>query len=140
MSSEKESSLGEKQIRLVKAELKRAETSLKAAQILLKDGLFADSITRSYYAVFHAAKACLLERNQSPSTHKGVFALFHRELVASGFIEADYAKILKEEREERWLGDYSVEEEFDYERADFRLREAQQFVKRVQVYLSQKGI
>ena len=83
-------------------------------------------------------KPVFWSRNQSPSTHKGVFALFHRELVAPGFIEADYAKILKEEREERWLGDYSVEEEFDYERADFRLKEAQQFIKRIQVYLSHR--
>ena len=128
--------MGEKQTRLITAELKRAEASLKAARTLLKDGLFAGSITRSYYAVFHAARACLLERNQSPSTHKGVFALFHQELVVTGRIEAEYAKILKEEREERWLGDYAVEEEFNYERARFRLKEAGQFLKRTRAFLT----
>ena len=55
-------------------------------------------------------------------------------------MEAEYAKILKEEREERWLGDYSVEEEFDYERATLRLKEARQFVKRAKVYLNQKDV
>ena len=115
--------------------MKRGEEALKAAQSLLKECLFADSVTRSYYAVFHAARACLLSHGQRPSTHKGVFMLFDQHLVRKGLIEEEYARILKEEKEERWLGDYAVEEEFDYERAKTRLEEAKKFVKRMKNYL-----
>ena len=61
--------------------------------------------------------------------------LFDQHLVRKGLIEEEYARILKVEKEERWLGDYAVEEEFDYERAETRLKEAKKFVKRMKYYL-----
>ena len=121
--------------KLIRAELNRAADSLKAARNLLKDGLFADSITRSYYAVFHAARACLLHHGENPSTHKGIFMLFHQRLVRGGLIEEEFARILKLAKEERWLGDYAVEEEFDFERAEVRMTEASRFVNRAKDYL-----
>ena len=40
-------------------ELERARESLLGAKILLENNLFADSVSRSYYAVLHSAKAAL---------------------------------------------------------------------------------
>ena len=40
-------------------ELRRADECLTAARVCLDSGLNADSISRSYYAVYHAAKAAL---------------------------------------------------------------------------------
>jgi uncharacterized protein (UPF0332 family) len=40
-------------------ELERARESLLAAKILLENDLFADCVSRSYYAVLHSAKTAL---------------------------------------------------------------------------------
>jgi len=37
-------------------ELERAKESLLAAKLLLENDLFADCVSRSYYAVLHSAK------------------------------------------------------------------------------------
>ena len=44
----------------VRAEMDRAEKALWAARLLCEAGLLEDAISRSYYAVLHAAKAALL--------------------------------------------------------------------------------
>ena len=40
-------------------EWQRAEDCRQVAQLCLRYGFYADSISRSYYAVLHAAKAAL---------------------------------------------------------------------------------
>ena len=125
-------------VQLIAAELSRAEHALKAAKSLIRDGLFADSITRSYYGVFHAARACLLHTGHNASTHKGVFALFYQHLIKTGMIEEEYGQILKEEKEERLLSDYAVEEQFDYERAKSCMEDSEKFILRIKSYLIKK--
>ncbi len=49
-----------------------AENKLHSAQVLLENDIFDDSISRSYYAMFNAAKALLLTEDSSPKTHVGV--------------------------------------------------------------------
>ena len=44
---------------MVVAEWIRARESLRAAQTLTRNGLYADAISRAYYAILHAAKAGL---------------------------------------------------------------------------------
>jgi len=41
---------------MVVAEWNRARESLRAAETLTRDGLYADAISRAYYAILHAAK------------------------------------------------------------------------------------
>jgi uncharacterized protein (UPF0332 family) len=42
---------------MVLAEWNRARESLQAAETLTRDGLYADAISRAYYAILHGAKA-----------------------------------------------------------------------------------
>ena len=42
------------------AESQRAEDCQQAAELCLRHGFYADSISRSYYAVLHAAKSAWL--------------------------------------------------------------------------------
>ncbi len=44
---------------LVLGEWKRAAESLGAAESCRRDGYYADSVSRAYYAILHAAKAAL---------------------------------------------------------------------------------
>ena len=69
-----ESYLGESQRWMAKA-----RSSLTAAKKLLEESLFAESIPRSYYAMFYAAKALLLLDGIDVSKHSAVTAAFGRE-------------------------------------------------------------
>ncbi len=44
---------------MVLAEWNRARESLRAAESLTRDGLYADAISRAYYAILHSAKNAL---------------------------------------------------------------------------------
>ena len=59
-------------------ELERAQRALRAAQILHANDLFEDAVSRSYYAVMHAA----------------VRRLFGSVLVRPGLIEREWASVL----------------------------------------------
>jgi uncharacterized protein (UPF0332 family) len=47
-------------IEQAKKELARANKALRAAKMLLENQLYEDCVSRSYYAVLHAAKAALI--------------------------------------------------------------------------------
>lgn len=71
--------------------LARAEASLRSADILLREGLYRDSVSRAYYAMFHAARALLSSKDVRPRTHGGVLRGFGRHFVQPGILERAFA-------------------------------------------------
>jgi uncharacterized protein len=57
---------------MVVAEWNRARESLRAAETLTRDGLYADAISRAYYAILHAAKAALRVHDIVAESHPAV--------------------------------------------------------------------
>lgn len=51
--------------------LQKAESKLKAACKLFEDGLYEDSVSRSYYSMFHAASILLMLKGIEPRSHSG---------------------------------------------------------------------
>lgn len=68
-------------------ELKRAGKALMAARALLEHELFEDCISRSYYAVLHAAKAALTITGVTARSHHGVRSMFGLHIVKTGKLE-----------------------------------------------------
>ena len=58
-------------VRLAKEEIKSAKERIRAAKILLENNQIADSINRSYYAMFHAARGLLILEGEQPKNHNG---------------------------------------------------------------------
>jgi len=85
----------------VQEEFDRAKKSLAAARLLLSARLFEDAVSRSYYAVMHAAKAALLVHDVIAESHAAVRRLFGSVLVQPGLIEKDWAAILGREQDKR---------------------------------------
>lgn len=59
-----------RQKREAEAHLKKAEEKLEAAKRLFNEGFYDDTTSRAYYAMYHAAKACLALEGLSPKTMK----------------------------------------------------------------------
>jgi uncharacterized protein (UPF0332 family) len=121
------------------AELARARESLQAAQLLQEKGLFADAVSRSYYAVMHAARAALLAHDTIAESHSAVRRLFGEVLVRPGRIEKEWAAVLAREQTQRIAADYDAEISWDSATSAGLTEEAKAFVLRVHAYLKSAG-
>jgi uncharacterized protein (UPF0332 family) len=121
-------------------EFDRAKKSLAAARILLEARLFEDAVSRSYYAVMHAAKAALLVHDVIADSHAKVRRLFGSVLVQPGLIEKDWAAVLGREQDKRAVADYSVGIAWASEDASRLVEEAAAFVSTIQDYLRSAGV
>ena len=120
---------------LVDKEFNRAQESLQAAQKLLEDDLFADAVSRAYYACLHGAKAALLTEGVKVSSHRAVLRLFGEHLIKAGKMEKEYGKVLREEQEDREVCDYDVFQIVESDRASQRVQDAERFLERIRNFV-----
>lgn len=123
----------------VHAELLRAETSLQAAQSLLRNNFLEDALSRAYYAILHAARAALLSEGVTVSSHRSVRRLFGLHLIKPGKLTVRLAKILAEEQDDRLLADYDAWFHPERERVEKRVNEAGEFLAAIKANLSTKN-
>ena len=121
---------------LSQKELARANKSLMAAKTLLENQLYEDCVSRSYYAVLHAAKAALAAEGIETESHTAVRRMFGLHLVKAGKIETDFARILTAQQEDREIGDYDIHIEIEQETAGKRVRDAEKFLHRIEEFLN----
>ena len=67
--------------------IKKAESKLEAARVLLNEGKMEDAVSRAYYAAYNAARAILLLLGEEASTHGGVAFKLWTRLVDPGLLE-----------------------------------------------------
>lgn len=79
---------------LCKYRLEKSKEDLKAAQILIKEGLYSQTLNRSYYAIFHAIRALFALDEFEARKHSGLIVYFNKNYVSAGIFEKGYAKIL----------------------------------------------
>lgn len=106
-----------------------AQERIKSAEILLKEGLYRDSISRSYYALFEIIRALLATKGQVTKTHAGLIMQFGQYYIKTKIIPKKYAAWLSELAEERQLADYERLIEFNKTRAEKALKEVKKFIK-----------
>jgi hypothetical protein len=125
---------------MVLAEWNRARESLRAAETLTRERCYADAISRSYYAVLHAAKAALQVHDIAAESHPAVRRMFGLHLVKTGEIEPEWSVYLTEGLDDRLAADYDVETEFSRKEATTECVRAREFLKRIKQYLLKNGL
>lgn len=68
-------------IDVIKAMLSKAREKLKTARIDFDNERYDDSVSRSYYAVFHAISAVLLSKGLHFSSHSQTIGAFNKEFI-----------------------------------------------------------
>lgn len=111
--------------------IKEAGNKLAAAKSLFENGFYKDSASRSYYSMYHAARALLLTKDISPKTHEGVIAKFSLEFVKKDLIEKYYSKALAKGKDVREIADYEVIAEITEEEAESVIEDADRFLDRI---------
>lgn len=89
--------------------LRRADLALREAAMLLEQGFLAASISRSYYAIFYAARAVLVTKEVSPKTHGGVLQKFGELFVKPGLLPSEMTSAMGAVMELREQADYEPE-------------------------------
>lgn len=116
----------------------RLETALErltVAKELLDGGHFKDSINRSYYAIFTAARALLSENGIAFKKHSAVISHFRREYIKTGIfnsILSDYIGSAFEFRNDCDYEDFVV---VSRKEAEEQYLHAVEFVEAVRKYL-----
>ena|SRR3972149_3279484 len=106
-----------------------AKERIKSAGILLKEGLYRDSISRSYYALFEVIRALLATKGVITKTHSGLIRQFGQYYIKTKIIPKKYAAWLSKLAEERQLADYERLIEFNKAKAEKALETAKEFVE-----------
>ena len=114
-----------------RAELSLAEEELNGAELLLEAGFARVSLARTYFAVFHAARALLYASGFEPRTHGGVHHLFNLHFVKTTRFEPGASRLLARLQKYREEADYSRAFVVDGDGAREELEAARAFVETV---------
>lgn len=120
------------QIDLSLFRIEKAKERLRSAEMLLKAGNLSDSLGRSYYAIFTAARSLLALKGLDSKSHSGVIAFFNVHFVKSGLLPKETYKIIAGAKADRERADYEDYVEFSHDEADGQLKNAMEFVVNVE--------
>lgn len=109
--------------------LAKAEESISAAKVLLRESDHGFAASRAYYGMFYAAEALLLARDRSYSSHSAVLAAFGREFVKSGLFDPKWHQALQRAFQVRQVGDYEPLEHVSEATARRTLEDAEGFIQ-----------
>jgi uncharacterized protein (UPF0332 family) len=124
----------------VKSLIERAKKYLRSAELLLNEGDYESSVSRTYYAMLYAAQAMLLTKNLSFSSHKGVISAFGEHFIKTGIVPKELGRALNKAFEKRQLGDYEYTFVISKEEAEEILGAGEKFVEMIAQHLKVKNV
>ena len=125
---------------LIEAYLQKADQKLAVARRLLAASDYDDSISRAYYAAFHAVKALLVTVGQSPTTHYGAVTLFNLHFVRTARLAQEVGRFLTNLRDDRESADYELFGNADRSLAEKAVQEAERLVVEANAYLRREKL
>jgi hypothetical protein len=128
--------LDESLSQLLDSHLKKAREKLRAAAKLIEWSAYDDTVSRAYYAAFHAAQAMLESQGLRAESHAGVKTLFNLHFIKTKRLDAKFGRYLRNLKDDREEGDYEAISTMDAETAQNAIREATEFVDEAQRFLA----
>ena len=123
-------------ISVIKAILFKSREKLETAQIDFDNERYNDSVSRSYYAVFHAISAVLLSKGLHFSTHAQTIGAFNKEFIRTKQFPAVFTRIIRKLFKERQMGDYDFESYINADIAQEDIKEAEKIIDTSEEYLA----
>lgn len=116
--------------------IKRADRYLITAEVLIREGDFESSVSRSYYAMFFSAQAALLSKGLSFSSHKMTISAFGEHFIKSEIFSKEMGKDFHKAFNRRQISDYHHDFIIDKSEAEEFLKYGQEFVGKIKKYLN----
>lgn len=122
----------ENNVALAQYRLKKAYDHLQSAKILLNAGMYNDSLGRSYYAMFNAARSLLALKKLDSKKHSGVISLFNQHFVKTGIVDRTAGRDLNKARVRRESSDYADFYLVNKEESYNQFKTAENFVRTIE--------
>ncbi|WP_238455596.1 HEPN domain-containing protein [Desulfolucanica intricata] len=120
--------------------IEMAERKISAAEVLIKEGMYADAVSRIYYGIFHAARAMLALKGLDSKKHSGIISLFNQHFVKTGLLPKEFGRIIKNAKDLREESDYNEFYLVSIKDAEELLKDGTRFIigikKRIQEILN----
>lgn len=116
---------------LAKYRLTVSEDKLDSAKVLFENKKYKDSVSRSYYAMFAAARALLATKGLDSSKHSGIVSLFNQYFVKENILDMTFGKMLAEAKDAREESDYGDFTTVSPQEAEVQLKNAERFVNEI---------
>jgi len=117
-------------------EMERARQCLRSAELLAAAGQHADAVSRTYYAIFHAACALLASIGRSTRAHDGLRALIGEHFVRPGTLAPEHGRALSRVGADRNDAEYNVAAVFGEADARGDIAQAQAFIAAAEALLA----
>ncbi len=116
--------------------LNLAKEELQTAELLLNNHWYRASVSRAYYAMYHATQAVLESKAINPHTHRGLMQQFGQNFIKTNELPKELSVILKRTYDLRQLSDYDETISLTFDECQKVLNDAQFFLERISLYLS----
>lgn len=115
--------------------IEKANVILSEAKIMLEQGHPEASVSRSYYAIFTAARATLALRKLDSKKHSGVLSLFNLHFIKDGILPERMYKVIRGAKTLRERSDYADYVTFSSDDAQAQLKQAIEFVEEIETLI-----
>lgn len=123
----------------VREEIEHANESMRAADLLFKNGFTRDAVARLYYSLLYTVRAMLLANGLEPKSHEGALRLFGLHFVKQGIFEPEDSHVFSRLMKYRQEADYNPSYVFTPEDfIEFR-KEAEMLIQKITSRLKQEG-
>lgn len=124
------------EITVIESYRERALQDLKAADTMLASKFHMAAVSLTYYAVFYAITALLLQEGMVAHKHKQLGIEFRRHFIKTKRLPMKYSELLHELYEARQTADYDAVPNIPEEKVGAMLNEAKDFVSVLLALLS----
>lgn len=125
-------------VQLAKYRLDKARECLLDAQDAFEEDRLANSINRSYYAIFHATRSLLALDSFDSKKHSTIIGYFNQHYIASGKMETVYYQQLSNAFRIRNKTDYDDFYVITREDAKQQLVNAYSFIQHIGQYIESR--
>lgn len=108
--------------------LEKAESAIRAAQILLDSDAAEFAAGRAYYAMFYVAEALLHERGLRFRKHSGVHAAFGKEFAKTRILDPKFHGWILRAFDQRVEGDYRTHAKLSDDEVATTIARAREFL------------
>ena len=121
------------------AEWQRSRLASRSAQLLLEAGLYADAVSRAYYAMLHATTAGLLTKGFAPATHRAAGRLLNQHFIHTGQMNREWLDYFQQAMNNRQAADYNALAVFTDQQTEEQRQQSEAFCARIHRYLLGEG-
>lgn len=123
---------------IINYRIEKAKSDLYSSEILFNTNQLVASINRSYYAIFHAARALCAFKNFNTKTHSGVISFFNKEFVKTGEMDISMSKFISSTERIRIQNDYDDFYVVSNQQAKQQIDNAKLFINTIENYIKTK--